>query len=117
MEKKFGKRLTLVMDIRGIKQKELASITGVTEATVSRYVNDKRTPDIAFIKKVVEALNVSADFLLGFTEDMLVHREAESFGKYKLVKEGGAEEIKIEDQELIAILDTFFSTMLNKTKL
>ena len=51
MENKFGKRLTLVMEIRNIKQKQLASITGVTEATVSRYVNDKRTPDIDFIKR------------------------------------------------------------------
>ena len=42
---------------------------------MSRYVNDKRTPDIDFIKKVVNALNVSADFLLGFTEDMTVQRD------------------------------------------
>lgn len=116
MENKFGKRLTLVMEIRNIKQKELASITGVTEATVSRYVNDKRTPDIAFIKKVVEALNVSADFLLGFTEDMSVHKDSESSGKYRIIREGFQEEIEIKDRELIAILDTFFSTMISKNR-
>ena len=116
MENKFGKRLTLVMEIRNIKQKQLASITGVTVATVSRYVNDKRTPDIEFIKKVVNALNVSADFLLGFTEDMTVHREEGPMGKYKIIREGYPEEIEIVDSELTAILDTFFSTMLSKGK-
>ncbi len=68
MQNDFGERLSKVMRLRKIKQKELAKQIGVTEATVSRYVNNKRHPDINFLRKIIPILNVSADYLLGFTE-------------------------------------------------
>ena len=72
MENNFGERLAHAMELRGMRQKELAKATGVTEATVSRYVNEKRRPDIDFIRDVVKVLRVSADYLLGFTDDICV---------------------------------------------
>ena len=58
MYKTFGSRLVHAMELRNMRQKELAKETGVTEATVSRYVNEKRRPDIDFIRDVVRVLNV-----------------------------------------------------------
>ena len=58
MENNFGERLAHAMELRGMRQKELAKATGVTEATVSRYVNEKRRPDIDFIRDVVKVLRV-----------------------------------------------------------
>ena len=73
MEDNFGGRLSYVMSIRNMRQKELAKAANVTEATVSRYVNNKRSPDIDFIRAIVQILNVSADYLLGFSESININ--------------------------------------------
>lgn len=114
MNKTFGWRLTHAMELRGIRQKQLARITGVTEATVSRYVNEKRRPDIDFLREVVRALDVSADFLLGFTDDvtvkvngMIVKPEL-SRSKYSIISRGAEDIVNIDDEDQVKLLDTFF---------
>lgn len=118
MDKKFGNRLVHAMEIRNMKQKELAKATGVTEATVSRYVNEKRRPDIDFIRDIVRVLNVSADYLLGFTNDMTPgggkHKSLrisldQLDAKYILISNDTGDVIAIQDQEQIEALDHFFT--------
>lgn len=58
------KKLKTLIDIRHISQKELAEITGVTEATISRYIKGIRFPDVNFVIKVCKEFHVSADWLL-----------------------------------------------------
>lgn len=78
MEDTFGDRLILALLERKMKQKELARMVGMTETTISRYINDQRMPDIVFLEKAAVLLNVSADFLLGVSDDMSVrHRRAQ----------------------------------------
>ncbi len=69
MDISFGERLARAMRVKKMKQKDLSKSSGVTEATISRYVNDKRHPDVMFLRKVVPILGVSADYLLGFTDE------------------------------------------------
>ena len=47
-----------------ISQKELASRTGITEATLSRYENNIREPKAEIIAKLANVLNTSTDYLL-----------------------------------------------------
>jgi len=61
----FIKRLQDEIDKKGITQRELAKLTGVTEVTISRYLSGERKPRIEIIAKIAEVLNVSVDHLLG----------------------------------------------------
>ena len=119
MYKTFGSRLVHAMELRNMRQKELAKETGVTEATVSRYVNEKRRPDIDFIRDVVRVLNVSADYLLGFSDQMTLgspsnHYRQASGAKYTVVSRDDVKAVAVVDPDQIASLDKFFES-LDKT--
>ena len=49
----------------GLSQKDLSENIGVAKSTYSLYESGKREPNVDTIKKIVSALNVSADMLLG----------------------------------------------------
>lgn len=115
MEDNFGGRLSYVMNIRNMRQKELAKAANVTEATVSRYVNNKRSPDIDFIRAIVQILNVSADYLLGFSDNIAIGGMSDSVingedAKYKLISNTG-DTIVIKGAEQIRLLDNFFNLL------
>ena len=64
----IGERINMLCEEKDIKQKELAEIIGVTEATMSRYINDKRTPKGEFAAKMASALGVSTDYIMGVSD-------------------------------------------------
>ena len=69
MEKStFGKRLGEVMQKKGIGRTALKDLTGISLQSISNYLNDKRRPDCEMVAELAEALNVSADYLLGLSE-------------------------------------------------
>lgn len=61
----IGERIYTLRQELDIKQKELAERVGITEATLSRYENCKRTPSSDIAAKLAQALGVTADYLLG----------------------------------------------------
>lgn len=64
----IGVRLKEALNRRHVSQKDLAQKTGLTEATISRYVNNQRG-DYRGLIKICKELNVSADYLLGLKND------------------------------------------------
>lgn len=69
MEKStFGKRLGRIMQEKDISRTELKDSTGISLQSISNYLNDKRRPDCDMVVELAEALNVSADYLLGLSE-------------------------------------------------
>lgn len=44
---------------------DLAALSGVTAATISRYLNGLRTPTVDNVVLLADALDVSVDYLLG----------------------------------------------------
>ena len=64
-----------------IKQKELAKDIGVTEVTISRYINGSRVPNGRNITKIASALNTTTDYLLYGR-----HKEENIFVSYYQVK-------------------------------
>jgi transcriptional regulator with XRE-family HTH domain len=64
----IGERLKVALIMRGINQKELADLTGLTESTISHYCRDERG-SFTNLKKLCKALGVSADYLLGLDND------------------------------------------------
>lgn len=49
----------------GISQKELANLVGVTDTTMSRYINGTREPKIEILSNISSVLQISIDELVG----------------------------------------------------
>ena len=62
---KFSERLSHCMHSRHLNGNDLAALSGVTAATISRYLNGLRTPTIDNIMLLADALDVSVHCLLG----------------------------------------------------
>lgn len=69
MESLFAERFKFVREKRGLTLEEIATGIGSHKSTLSQYENGKRKADQAMIIKIAENLGVSADYLLGLTED------------------------------------------------
>lgn len=54
---------------RGLKLKEVAERLNVTIRTISRYEDGTREPSVEFIIKFCKLYDVSADYLLGLTDN------------------------------------------------
>lgn len=126
MKKDFGSRLSRVMELKNVRQNQLARATGVTEATVSRYVNNRRMPDINFVRNAARMLGVSADYLLGF-EEFEPHtakmrmrgrpRTSPGVCSYQLVCTRASGErlvVEIADEKKTALLDQMFEMLFEK---
>lgn len=57
-------RLAELMADNGVDQKELAEISGLSEATISNYINRKTTPNLHAARVLARALNCSVNDLL-----------------------------------------------------
>lgn len=101
----FGQRLAAALEYRNMTQLELVKKINSTSATISRYVNDKRRPDSDFIKGIALALNVSADYLLGLTDDPTPYHKKEPpqeerpIKAYSVNTEGKAVQIPLSPEE------------------
>lgn len=65
----FGKTLKICRKEKGYTQQDLAELIGVSMQAISKWETDAGMPDISQIVPLAKVLNVSADRLLGITED------------------------------------------------
>ena len=90
---KFAIILKCLLAKNKITQSELASMTGLSEATITHYVKGKTTPSQTNIDKIASALNISPRTFYGDIEEFapyLNHRETVFAKKLsKLLKEKG----------------------------
>ena len=54
---------------RGLTQKQLALAIGLTETALCNYEKGIREPSLGVLKALCTVLEVSADYLLGFSDD------------------------------------------------
>lgn len=88
-------RIKEQMAEKKINQKELAEMTGLTEASVSKYVNGKREPRIDVILKLAKAFNVSTDYLLQGYESQTLHNP---FNEVKMAVARSKNELSEEEK-------------------
>ena len=62
----FAKLLKESMRSKNITQQKLASEIGVSRQAVSGYLRGKSSPNAVILARICKALNVSAEYLLGF---------------------------------------------------
>lgn len=64
----FQERLKLCMSQRNLSGAELAVMSGVSAATISRYLCGLRRPTVENLSRIAAALNTSSDYLLGLND-------------------------------------------------
>lgn len=60
-KKEFGRRLIRIVRRKGLTQKELSDLTGISERTLARYTCGKSIPSLLHVDKIARALNCSVD--------------------------------------------------------
>lgn len=65
----FGQRLRTVRKEKGLTQNEFAALLGSSKQVLSRYEIGQRIPKITQVQQYAKALNVSADYLMGDSEE------------------------------------------------
>lgn len=61
---KFAMNLKKLMIEREMTAADIARKSGMTQATLSRYINGKRTPNLNSVIKIAKALNVPIELLM-----------------------------------------------------
>ena len=61
---KWQDKVRNLMESQGITQKKLSILSGITEASISRYLNGERSARLDIIINIAKALNVTTDYLL-----------------------------------------------------
>ncbi len=65
MHLRFARTLSRLRHEKGVSQRQAAQELGVSQALLSHYENGIREPGLAFVVKVCDYYQVSADYLLG----------------------------------------------------
>lgn len=58
-----------LMEVKGINQKKLSQLSGITEPSVSRYLKGDRTARMDIIINFAKALEVTTEYLLNDDEE------------------------------------------------
>lgn len=64
-----GKRIAMLRKEKGWGQKQLASYLRVSVSTISNYEQGVHSPDLSILSKLADLFEVSADYLLGRTDN------------------------------------------------
>ena len=66
---KFIERLRELRIERGLTQTQIAQSTGLSQPALANWEKGKRIPNAVAIIKLAKFFNVSADYLLGLTDE------------------------------------------------
>lgn len=67
MELSFGEKIRLLREEQELNQTELGKAVGMTQRKISYMENDKYEPGMDDIRALCRFFDVSADYLLGFS--------------------------------------------------
>lgn len=65
----FGEKIKTLRKEKGYTQKELAQKIGQAQSTIVYWEQDKQEPTISSLKKLCDLFEVSANYLLGLTDE------------------------------------------------
>lgn len=66
----FGRRLKQALIEKNVQQKTLADVLEISDKTMSSYVHGNANPTLLGLAKIAKYLNISADFLLGLSNEL-----------------------------------------------
>lgn len=103
----FKKRLTSARKLRELSQEELAKKSGLKPAAISHFETGARKPSFDNLRKLTDALNVTADYLLGRTDD------PEGFAEADVAFRHGFEQLSSEQRDIAL---EFINVLVKRSK-
>ena len=92
---KFAKRLVELREKKGLSQQQLADKLKITRQSLSLYEKAERTINIELLGKIADVFNVSADYLLGFSDVQSVDANTQAISKSTGLSEKALQNIQI----------------------
>ncbi|SNS03229.1 Helix-turn-helix [Anaerovirgula multivorans] len=74
----FAQRLKEIRVSQKITQKAVAEFLNIKETSYQHYEYGKREPNYETLFKLCHYFNVSADYLLGLSDDPIIHRKEDT---------------------------------------
>lgn len=71
----FSERLKELRTTNKLTMEQLGKEIGSTRATISNFENNQRKPSLDMLIKIADYFDVSIDYLVGRTEDPLLHQK------------------------------------------
>lgn len=103
----FQKRLVAARNKRKLSQDDLAKISGLQPAAVSHFETGARKPSFNNLRRLADSLNITADYLLGRTDD------PEGFAEADVAFRHSFEKLSTDQREIA--LD-FIEVLANRNK-
>ena len=69
MEREFSHTMSELRKARGLSQRKAAADLKISQALLSHYENGAREPGLGFVCRACRYYGVSADYLLGLSDD------------------------------------------------
>ena len=73
----YTERLKWIRDCKNITQKEIADYLGIKQQQYARYEKGINIMPVTYLPKICEYLNVSADYILGLSEEKEINKPKE----------------------------------------
>lgn len=105
--KTIGEKIQILREELNLNQRELADLVGITEATLSRYENNKREPKGLILAKLAKTLNVSTDYLLDETLTKKI-----PYGNHNELSQNEIIDIEKEAEKIISSIEEMDNLML-----
>lgn len=72
----FPRRLRMAMTLRGMNSADIVRRSTMGNGQISNYLNGHQEPTVSSLLHLCQALGVSADFLLGLSEEPNLKKKA-----------------------------------------
>lgn len=86
----LGERLRKARALSGLTQKQAAGAVGVSRSSLNMYERDERDPDSQTLSRLAQVYRVSADWLLGTTDDPTPPRLTKRLSPRERLQRAGA---------------------------
>lgn len=70
----YSERMRALREDKDLSQKEVAQMLGIAQTTYSQYELEKRPMPIDYLVALCRFYNVSADYMLGFTNKKEINK-------------------------------------------
>ena len=94
----FGKRLKFILELKEIRNKDLANALNLAPNSISSYCNVQRSPDLKTLAKISDFLNINSDFLLMRSDNYNTYLKTNYKGKEIAIEFNDDKLILTEDQ-------------------
>ncbi|SEA70148.1 DNA-binding transcriptional regulator, XRE-family HTH domain [Pseudobutyrivibrio sp. ACV-2] len=101
----IGQKIKYHRKLKGLKQKDLAAILGISDKTISSWEIDRTEPSMDMINKMCELFKIDASVLIAppTTTPSLSQDELDIINKYRSLNEYGKNDLFRRADELIKL--------------